>query len=72
VKINVKVIPKAHCNSVEVVDDVYVVRTVVVSEDGKANAMVQKLLAKHFGVPKSAVRIVRGTTSRMKVVEVDQ
>jgi len=40
-------------------------------EDGKANAAMVKVLAKALGVPKSAVEIVRGTTSRSKVVSVD-
>ncbi len=34
--------------------------------DGKANSHLQKLLAKAFGVPKSAVRLRRGETSRHK------
>lgn len=39
-------------------------------EKGKANAALVKLLAKHFGVAKSAVTIVSGETGRLKVVEV--
>lgn len=39
--------------------------------DGAANDAVVKLLAAHFGVPKSRVRIVRGHTSRQKLVEID-
>lgn len=39
--------------------------------DGAANDGVVKLLAVHFGVPKSRVTIVRGHTSRQKLVEVD-
>lgn len=37
-------------------------------EDGKANAELCEVLAKHFGVPKTAISIVRGHTSRKKVV----
>jgi len=40
-------------------------------EKGKANAALIKLLAKHWGVPKSAITIVRGETSRVKVIEVE-
>lgn len=40
-------------------------------EDGKANAAACKLLAKTLGVPKSAVRVTRGETSRHKAVEID-
>lgn len=39
--------------------------------DGAANDRVIKLLAAHFGVPKSRITIVRGHTSRQKLVEVE-
>lgn len=38
--------------------------------DGKANEAVIGLLAKHFHVPKSRVEIVRGHTSRNKIVRI--
>ncbi|MCL4679060.1 MAG: DUF167 domain-containing protein [Alphaproteobacteria bacterium] len=40
-------------------------------EKGKANAALIKLLAKHWEIPKSAIEIVRGETSRVKVIEVE-
>jgi uncharacterized protein YggU (UPF0235/DUF167 family) len=39
-------------------------------EDGKANAALEALLAKALGVPKSAVRVDKGATSRVKLVDV--
>lgn len=39
-------------------------------EGGEANAALVLLLAKAFGVPKSAVTIVRGTTARLKQVTI--
>ena len=39
--------------------------------DGGANEAVVKVLAEHFGVAKSHVRVVRGHTARIKQVEVD-
>lgn len=39
--------------------------------DGAANAALVELLAQTFGVPRRAVRILRGSTSRNKVVEID-
>ena len=39
--------------------------------DGAANEAVIKLLADHFDVPKSRVRVVRGHTARIKQVEID-
>lgn len=38
--------------------------------DGKANAAVIKLLADYYDVPKSCVSIVRGRTSRIKIIHV--
>ncbi|HLY05774.1 MAG TPA: DUF167 family protein [Rhizomicrobium sp.] len=45
-------------------------RVAAVAEDGKANAALVALLAKEFGVPKGAVMIVRGATSRLKQVRI--
>ena len=39
-------------------------------DKGKANAAVQALLAKSFGVAKSAVSIIAGETDRHKIVRV--
>lgn len=39
--------------------------------DGKANAALLAYLAKTLGLPKSAVRLKSGDTSRQKRVEVD-
>ena len=39
--------------------------------DGEANAAVIRLLGKALGVPRSAVRIVRGETARTKTIEID-
>ena len=39
--------------------------------DGKANEECIAFFADVAGVPKSRVRIVKGLTSRMKVVEID-
>ena len=38
--------------------------------DGKANVALTQVLAEHFDLPKTHVKIVRGHTSRHKVVEV--
>ena len=40
--------------------------------DGKATAATLKLLAEHFGVPKTTVTLQSGATSWRKVFEIDQ
>ena len=40
--------------------------------EGRANAAAVKLLAKHFGVAPSKVKLVRGASSRYKVFELDK
>ena len=37
--------------------------------DGEANTALIKLLSKHFGVPKTTIRITRGQKSRTKTIE---
>ncbi len=41
-----------------------------VPEDGKANRALVKLLAKSWGVPKSAISIVAGETDRHKILSI--
>jgi len=46
-------------------------RVAAAAADGAANAAVIALLAKTLKVPKSAVRILRGETARVKQIDVD-
>ena len=39
--------------------------------EGRANAAAIKLLAKHFKVALSKVKLVRGATSKYKIFEID-
>ena len=39
--------------------------------EGQANVAAAKLLAKHFGVSSSKVKLVRGATSKNKIFEID-
>ncbi|MFQ5681827.1 MAG: DUF167 domain-containing protein [Candidatus Binatia bacterium] len=41
------------------------------AREGKANKALVKLLADHFSVPKSSIRIIRGQSSRRKLVEIE-
>ena len=40
------------------------------AQDGRANTALIAMLAEHFRVPKRAVRISRGLSSRRKVVDI--
>lgn len=52
-------------------DGVLLVRVTAPPVDGAANEALVRLLAKALRVPKGAVRIISGATSRTKAVEVD-
>src|SRR3984893_202272 len=47
------------------------VRVRAIAEGGEANRAVTELFAKALGVPKARVRILSGTTSRLKQIAVD-
>ena len=46
------------------------VRVRAIAEGGEANRAVTELLARALGVPKAAVRVVAGATSRLKQVSI--
>ena len=70
-QIALRVTPKASRNRITAEADQLRVYVTTVPEDGKANAAVQKLLAKALGLPKTRLRLIRGQTSRDKVFEVE-
>lgn len=41
------------------------------AKEGKANAAVIKILAQHFGVAKSKVKIISGLKSKQKTIEIN-
>ncbi|MCG7493729.1 DUF167 domain-containing protein [Thalassobius sp. Cn5-15] len=67
----VKVTPKASRSRITVTDEGVRVYVTTVPEGGKANAAVQKLLAKALGLAKSRVVLIRGDTSRDKLFRID-
>lgn len=70
VRINIRVIPRARRNAVESAKDGTLrVYTTAAPADGDANAAVIKMLARHLDVPKTSIKIIRGLTSRDKVIE---
>ena len=71
-EIQIRVRPRARRNTVEISDSGQVtVRVTAVPERGRANKAVVALLAKKLGVSKSSVAVVRGLTSRDKVVRIE-
>ena len=70
-EIALRVTPKASRNAIVAAEDGLRAYVTVVPEDGKANAAVQKLLAKELGVAKSRLTLIRGQTSRDKVFRID-
>ena len=70
VKILVKVTPNSRFEEVSRDGDRYLVKVKEPPREGKANRAVIKLLAEHFNVPQSFVRVVSGSGSRNKVIEI--
>jgi uncharacterized protein (TIGR00251 family) len=70
-RISVRVIPRSRKNQVEWEDSTSTlkVRLTAPPVDGAANDALVAFLADTFGLPKSAITIVRGATSRQKIVE---
>jgi uncharacterized protein (TIGR00251 family) len=69
VRVTVRVTPGASTNSIPgECEGVLQVKVTAPPEDGKANAAVVKLLAKHWGVAPTTVDVLTGTTSRNKTL----
>jgi len=76
IRLRLKVAPKAKRNAIgDWLDEpdggkALKVAVTAAPEDGKANAAVIALLAKEWGVEKSAISVVAGATDRRKLVEI--
>jgi uncharacterized protein (TIGR00251 family) len=69
-KIRVTVKPRAKKSNVKKISEgEYAVSVTAPAREGKANEAVIELLADHFSVPKSSIRIIRGETARTKLIE---
>ena len=70
--VTVHVKPNTRANSIVWLDESTAKVTVVaVPENGKATTAVADLLAKHYGIAKSRVTLVRGATTRMKQFSIE-
>jgi uncharacterized protein (TIGR00251 family) len=70
VKIRVNVKPNSKTEELTREGDDFAVRVKEPAREGKANQAVIKLLARHFGVPQSRIKITGGIRSKNKVIEV--
>jgi len=71
-KISAKIKPNSrHREEVVVGDDgSLTIYTKAPAIEGRANLAAAKLLAKHYGVAPSKVKLVRGATSKYKIFEI--
>ena len=67
----VTVTPKASRNQIKLDDTGIRVYVTTVPEDGKATAVVIKMLAKAIGIPKSKLTLLRGASSRRKTFKIE-
>jgi uncharacterized protein len=70
--LHVRVIPRARRDEIAGErEGRLLVRVTAPPVDGKANAAVCALIAKAAGVPRGAVSVIRGETSRDKLVRIE-
>jgi uncharacterized protein (TIGR00251 family) len=70
-RVTVTVVPRARVRRVEAAGEGHLrVWVTAPPHEGRANAALIEILAEHYGVPRSCVRIVQGGSSRQKLVEV--
>lgn len=68
VRLAVRATPRGGQNAVTGVrDGRLLVKVSAPPEDGKANAAIIKLLAKHFGIPPRSVELLSGAAAREKL-----
>ena len=71
-KVNIRVIPKSSQRMVQSeLDGSLKVKLTAAPEKGKANKQLVEVLAEHYQVSKSKIRILKGTASKNKIVDVD-
>ena len=70
-KLKIKVITNAKKNAVVEGEGLLKVYVNAPPVDGKANKVVTEVLAEHFKIRKSSVKILRGEKSKEKIIEID-
>lgn len=70
-KIKVKVIPKSKHKALKYEDDTLKIWLSSAPEGGKANAELVRILAKLLEIPKSSITIIKGLSTRNKIVDIE-
>lgn len=70
-EVAVRVTPRASRNAVVTDNGMIRVYVTCVPEGGRANAEVQKLMAKALGVAKTRLHLLRGQTARDKIFRIE-
>ena len=68
----VRVIPRSSLNKIvgKMANGSIKIKLTAPPADGKANEALVELLSEEFNKPKSKIRIIKGFTSRSKVIEI--
>lgn len=69
--VSIRVIPRSSKNKLEWDGEGFKARLTAPPVDGAANDALVALLADQLSLPRRMIRIVRGATSRQKVVEIE-
>ncbi len=70
-RIYARVIPRSSRNEIKKIGEGdYKIKVTAPPVDGEANAMLIKILAKHFGVSKSSVDIIGGKSAKIKIIDI--
>lgn len=70
-KISIKVLPRSSRNEIKkLADGSFKVKLTSAPVDGKANDALVELLSEYFDTAKSKIKLVKGLTSKNKVVEI--
>ena len=71
-RLTIKVLPRSSRNEIvgTMADGSLKIKTTAAPVDGAANEAVIALLSREYGVPKRGITIVRGASSKTKLVEI--
>lgn len=69
-EITVKVIPGSKRSQITKVSGIYLIRVTAPPVKGEANKAMIKLLAQYFKVAKSEIDIIKGLTSKTKIINI--